>query len=119
MLGETSCARAAPTSAKKAAKYTTRCFTAARALAASRLEFGFQFAFDRRTLDPHVGRQAIAVRRVVFSGDQRLEITTAGGGDAEAIGADKLARHLLLDIGDGRQRHRDDLPAIGVGGAAP
>src|SRR5580658_364456 len=55
---------------KLAAKYTIR----GRRAGPSELEFGLELAFDRRALDPHVGRQTVPVGRIVLAGNQRFQI---------------------------------------------
>src|SRR5580693_1356487 len=102
-----------PPGFKLAAKYTIR-GTPQRSL---ELELRLQLSFDRRTLDPYVGRQSVAIGRIVFTGHQRLQVASAGGRNPEPILGDEFARDPLLDIGNVGQRNRFELPAIGLGGA--
>src|SRR6185437_6103058 len=78
-----------------------------------------QPSLHAHTLDAHVGRQAVAIGRVVLATDQRLQVAPTGSRDAEAVLGDVAARHGLLDVGDLVQRYGHDLPSIRAGALAP
>src|SRR5882757_2383949 len=76
-------------------------------------------SFDNAdTLERDIGGQPVAVGRVVFAADERLQIGAAGRGNAEPVRRDEMARDLLFLVGDRRQRRLADAPAVGLGGFA-
>src|SRR6187402_2167382 len=79
-------------------KRRRRCAACAPSLIWSGLELGIELLLHRHALDLHVVGEAILVGRIVFTGDQRLEVGAAFFGDAEAVRGDEIARHHLLDI---------------------
>src|SRR6266853_6622803 len=111
MLGRDSGASARRGSAKRATE-SSLCRTDDIPLAArSRdLEVARQLPAHRYALDARVVGQPVLVGRIGFAGDQRLEVTAAGLGDAEAVRADVPGRQLLLLVGDLRERHLPDHP---------
>src|SRR6186713_2022352 len=82
-----------------------RCAACAPSLTWSGLELGIELLLHRHALDLHVVGEAVLVRRIVFTGDQRLEVGAAFFGDAEAVRGDEIARHHLLDIRDVGELH--------------
>src|SRR5690606_19843092 len=60
---------------------------------------GRQLALHRQVLQAHVGGQAVLERGDVLTLDQRRQVLAAGVGNVEAVLADELAGHELLDVG--------------------
>src|SRR5437870_7365365 len=79
---------------------------------ASELETGCELLRYGDVPEPDVTRQAVLERREVLAAHERRQIGSRLGGDAEAICADEIARHLLLDVGDPIERRDADLPAV-------
>src|SRR5690606_21421890 len=79
----------------------------------SKLELGGELLRHRLVLEPHVLRQAVAVRRIRLADDQGRQIGAALLGDVEAVLANEVVRHELLVVGDIREIRLADHPAIG------
>src|SRR5690606_37018035 len=69
---------------------------------------GRQLALHRQVLQTHVGGQAVLERGDVLTLDQRRQVLAAGVGNVEAVLADELAGHELLDVGHLAQGSLDD-----------